>query len=58
MGRPKKIVEEDNDGHLGFDEERQRVLNELGLMTEAELALLYDCGVRAMKNRPRSELPP
>lgn len=38
--------------------QRQRVLDELGLMTEHELALLYDCEVSTMKNRPRAELPP
>lgn len=38
--------------------ERQRVLDVLELLTEGDLCLLYDCGRKALQNRPRAELPP
>jgi hypothetical protein len=56
----KKIVaieeEEEDDFRNGVD--FQAVLDSLGLMTEAQLAALYDCGRDTMRNRPKSELPP
>ena len=57
MARPK--VEEDEDD-VAFNEgvDRQAVLNRLDLMTEAELASIYGCGIKRIRNRPRSELPP
>jgi len=61
MGRPKKTVEEDAEAPDFFEtfrEERHRVLSDLGLMSEEDLALIYGCGVRALKNRPKNELPP
>lgn len=57
MGR-RKIEDEDDDIAVPGDPERKRVLDELGLMTEAELCLLFECGVKTLKNRTASELPP
>ena len=57
MGR-RKIEDEDDDIAVPANPERRRVMDELGLMSEAELCELYQCGRRALQNRARSELPP
>jgi hypothetical protein len=57
MGRPKTI-EYDNDIATA-NGEVQHVLDELGLVTEEQLAAaVYGCGRKAMQNRARAELPP
>jgi len=51
---------DDDEDDVAFSNgvDQQMVLDQLGLMTEAQLASLYGCGRKAMQNRPRSELPP
>lgn len=49
---------EDEDDIAASNPERKRVLDELGVMSEAELCELYQCGRRALQNRAHSELPP
>lgn len=53
----KRVVGDDV-AHFDNDPERQRVLDRLDLLTEADLARLYGCGRKALQNRPHSELPP
>lgn len=56
--RARRKPEVEDDVPAAADPARQRILAELGLMDEAELALLYECGIKALKNRAQSELPP
>jgi hypothetical protein len=53
MRQPKKTAEDEV-----ANGEVQHVLDELGLVTEDQLAMIYGCGRKAMQNRARAELPP
>jgi len=57
MPRPKiestRYEEEDD-----LDHERERVLESCGMMTEEQVALIYACTQKAMRNRSHDEMPP
>ena len=55
MGRPKKTIDDEGEAGNG---EVQHVLDELGVVTEAQLGMIQGCSPRAMKNRPQADLPP
>jgi len=38
--------------------DEQHVRDMVGVMTEAQVAVLYGCGVRSLRNRARDDLPP
>lgn len=53
----KSKIPEQDDRPPSLDA-RRSVLDRLDLLTEEDLALLYECERKTLQNRPRSELPP
>jgi hypothetical protein len=37
---------------------RRQLLEDFGLLTEGELAVLFDVEIKTLKNRPANDLPP